>query len=89
MLGALPPKDPLEGIEVKIRVVKAVNTVQRSAAEDLSPPRRLMRKPSLINGPRNRTIPIQEDGFLMLQGNPLKESSWHDTCTKWISSAIP
>jgi hypothetical protein len=30
MLGALPPKDPLEGIEVKIRVAKAVNNVQRS-----------------------------------------------------------
>jgi hypothetical protein len=30
MLGALPPKDPLEGIEIKIRVAKAVNNVQRS-----------------------------------------------------------
>ncbi len=30
MLGALPPKDPLEGIEVKIRIAKAVNRVQRS-----------------------------------------------------------
>jgi hypothetical protein len=30
MLGALPPKDPLEGIEVKIRIAKAVNNVQRS-----------------------------------------------------------
>jgi hypothetical protein len=30
MLGALPLKDPLEGIEVKIRVAKAVNNVQRS-----------------------------------------------------------
>jgi len=30
MLGALPPKDPLDGIEVKIRVAKAVNNVQRS-----------------------------------------------------------
>jgi hypothetical protein len=30
MLGALPPKDPLEGIEVKIRIAKAVNLVQRS-----------------------------------------------------------
>ncbi len=30
MLGALPPRDPLEGIEVKIRVAKAVNYVQRS-----------------------------------------------------------
>ena len=30
MLGALPPKDPLEGIEVKIRIAKAVNSVQRS-----------------------------------------------------------
>jgi hypothetical protein len=29
MLGALPPRDPLEGIEVKIRVAKAVNYVQR------------------------------------------------------------
>ena len=29
MLGALPPKDPLEGIEVKIRIAKAVNRVQR------------------------------------------------------------
>jgi len=28
MLGALPPKDPLEGIEVKVRVAKAVNHVQ-------------------------------------------------------------
>jgi hypothetical protein len=28
MLGALPPKDPLDGIEVKIRVAKAVNHVQ-------------------------------------------------------------
>jgi hypothetical protein len=27
--GALPPKDPLEGIEVKIRIAKAVNRVQR------------------------------------------------------------
>jgi hypothetical protein len=30
MLGAMPPKDPLEGIEVKIRVAKTVNNVQRS-----------------------------------------------------------
>jgi len=30
MLGVLPPKDPLEGIEVKIRIAKAVNSVQRS-----------------------------------------------------------
>ncbi|OGD11478.1 MAG: hypothetical protein A2W20_09385 [Candidatus Aminicenantes bacterium RBG_16_66_30] len=30
MLGALPPKDPLEGIEVKIRIARAVNRVQRS-----------------------------------------------------------
>jgi len=30
MLGALPPKDPLDGIEVKIRVAKAVNNVQRA-----------------------------------------------------------
>ena len=30
MLGALPPKDPLEGIETKIRIAKAVNSVQRS-----------------------------------------------------------
>jgi hypothetical protein len=30
MLGALPPKDPLEGIEVKIRIAKAVNCVQGS-----------------------------------------------------------
>ena len=30
MLGALPPKDPLEGIEIKIRIAKAVNRVQRS-----------------------------------------------------------
>ncbi len=30
MLGALPPKDPLDGIEVKIRIAKAVNSVQRS-----------------------------------------------------------
>jgi hypothetical protein len=29
LLGALPPKDPLEGIEVKIRIAKAVNRVQR------------------------------------------------------------
>lgn len=29
MLGALPPKDPLEGIEVKIRIAKAVNRVHR------------------------------------------------------------
>lgn len=30
MLGALPPKDPLEGLEVKIRIAKTVNSVQRS-----------------------------------------------------------
>lgn len=30
MLGALPPKDPLEGIETKIRIAKAINSVQRS-----------------------------------------------------------
>jgi len=30
MLGALPPKDPLEGIEIKIKLAKAVNLVQRS-----------------------------------------------------------
>ncbi|MCX6566112.1 MAG: hypothetical protein NTW38_06775 [Candidatus Aminicenantes bacterium] len=30
MLGAFPPKNPLEGIEVKIRIAKAVNNVQRS-----------------------------------------------------------
>lgn len=30
MLGALPPKDPLDGIEVQIRIAKAVNSVQRS-----------------------------------------------------------
>ncbi|MGZ8896322.1 MAG: hypothetical protein ACXW3H_08960 [Candidatus Aminicenantales bacterium] len=30
MLGALPPKDPLEGIETKIRIAKAVNSVQKS-----------------------------------------------------------
>lgn len=29
MLGAIPPKDPLEGIEVKIRIAKAVNHVHR------------------------------------------------------------
>lgn len=29
MLGAFPPKDPLEGIEVKIRIAQAVNNVQR------------------------------------------------------------
>jgi hypothetical protein len=29
MLGAIPPKDPLEGIEVKIRIAKAVNRVHR------------------------------------------------------------
>lgn len=29
MLGALPPKDPLDGIEVKIRIAKAVNNVHR------------------------------------------------------------
>ncbi|MBE3111720.1 MAG: hypothetical protein IMZ46_14640 [Acidobacteria bacterium] len=29
MLGVLPPKDPLEGIEVKIRIARAVNYVQR------------------------------------------------------------
>ncbi len=34
MLGALPPKDPLEGIEVKIRIAKAVNCVQRSDQKD-------------------------------------------------------
>jgi hypothetical protein len=28
-LGVLPPKDPLEGIEVKIRIARAVNYVQR------------------------------------------------------------
>lgn len=27
MLGALPPKDPLEGIEVKIRIARTVNSV--------------------------------------------------------------
>jgi hypothetical protein len=30
MLGVLPPKDPLEGIETKIRIAKAINSVQRS-----------------------------------------------------------
>ncbi len=30
MLGALPPKDPLEGIETKIWIAKAINSVQRS-----------------------------------------------------------
>jgi hypothetical protein len=30
MLGALPPEDPLEGIELKIRIAKAVNCVQRA-----------------------------------------------------------
>jgi len=30
MLGAFPPKDPLEGIEVKIRIARAVNNVQRA-----------------------------------------------------------
>jgi len=30
MLGALPPKNPLEGIEVKIRIARAANYVQRS-----------------------------------------------------------
>lgn len=34
MHGALPPKDPLEGIEVKIRIAKAVNRVQRSDQEN-------------------------------------------------------
>ena len=29
MLGVLPPKDPLEGIEVKIRIARGVNYVQR------------------------------------------------------------
>ena len=29
MLGVLPPKYPLEGIEVKIRIARAVNYVQR------------------------------------------------------------
>jgi len=29
MLGVLPPKDPLEGIDVKIRIARAVNYVQR------------------------------------------------------------
>ncbi|MBM3294067.1 MAG: hypothetical protein FJY82_06025 [Candidatus Aminicenantes bacterium] len=29
MLGAFPPADPLEGIEVKIRIAKAVNNVQK------------------------------------------------------------
>jgi hypothetical protein len=29
-LGAMPPKDPLEGIEIKIRIAKAVHRVQRS-----------------------------------------------------------
>jgi len=29
MLGVLPSKDPLEGIEVKIRIAQAVNYVQR------------------------------------------------------------
>ncbi len=30
MLGALPPKDPLEGIDLKIRIAKVVNCVQRA-----------------------------------------------------------
>jgi hypothetical protein len=30
MLGVLPPNDPLEGIETKIRIAKAINSVQRS-----------------------------------------------------------
>jgi len=30
MLGVLPPKDPLEGIEVKIRIARMVNCVQRA-----------------------------------------------------------
>jgi len=30
-LGALPPKDPLEGIEVDIRVAKVVNAVSDAA----------------------------------------------------------
>ncbi len=33
MLGALPPKDPLEGIEVKIRIANAVNGVKSSPQE--------------------------------------------------------
>jgi len=40
MLGALPPKDPLEGIEVKIRVAHAMNGIRctpRDIAEMLAP----------------------------------------------------
>jgi len=33
MLGALPPKDPLEGIEVKIRIAYAVNGIKISPQE--------------------------------------------------------
>ena len=33
MHGALPPKDPLEGIEVKIRIAKAINGLKTSDQE--------------------------------------------------------
>jgi hypothetical protein len=30
LLGVLPSKDPLEGIEVKVRIARVVNSVQRA-----------------------------------------------------------
>ena len=30
-LGALPPKDPLEGLEVAMRIARAINSVPKAA----------------------------------------------------------
>jgi hypothetical protein len=30
MFGVLPPKNPLEGIELKVRIARVVNSVQRA-----------------------------------------------------------
>ena len=33
-LGVWPPKDPLEGIEVDIKLAKAINAIQRTPREN-------------------------------------------------------
>lgn len=51
MLGKLPPKDYLEGIEVKIRIARTVNCVQNLSRES-------GKKLARLGGTENKLRPI-------------------------------
>jgi hypothetical protein len=51
MLGALPPRDPLEGIEVKIRMAHVLNGIRCT-------PREVARKLAKLGGTAKKLRPI-------------------------------